>query len=135
MPQPKKDFSAKALRIPRKLKGKIGTAPKASIRTRADLSVYYTPGVGAVSSLLGKHPEKAREYTMKGNSVAIISDGSAVLGLGNIGPYGALPVMEGKAMIFKTFANIDAFPIVLDTQDTEKIITTIKHITPPFLCI
>ena len=132
MPQPKKDFSAKALRIHRKLKGKIGTAPKVSIRTRADLSVYYTPGVGAVSSLLGKHPEKAREYTMKGNSVAIISDGSAVLGLGNIGPYGALPVMEGKAMIFKTFANIDAFPIVLDTQDTEKIITTIEHIAPVF---
>jgi malate dehydrogenase (oxaloacetate-decarboxylating) len=96
------------------------------------LSVYYTPGVGFVSSFVAKHPAKAREYTWKGNTVAVVSDGSAVLGLGNIGPLGALPVMEGKAMLFKTLANVDAVPIVLATQDTEEIIQTVKAIAPGF---
>jgi malate dehydrogenase (oxaloacetate-decarboxylating) len=94
--------------------------------------VYYTPGVGAVSTYIAKHKDKLREYTMKGNTVAVVSDGSAVLGLGNIGPEGALPVMEGKCMLFKTMAGIDAFPIILDTQDTEEIIRTVKNIAPVF---
>jgi len=97
-----------------------------------DLSLVYTPGVAAVSSFLANHKEKTRDYTMKGNSVAVVSDGSAVLGLGNIGPEGALPVMEGKCVLFKKFANIDAVPIVLATQDIEEIITTVKAIAPGF---
>jgi len=92
----------------------------------------YTPGVGAVSVDIGKDKKLAREYTMKGNSVAVISDGSAILGLGNLGPEAALPVMEGKAILFKEFAGIDAFPICLATQDTEKIIETVKNIAPVF---
>ena len=92
----------------------------------------YTPGVAAVSSFLAKHPREARNYTLKGNTVAVISDGSAVLGLGNIGPMGAIPVMEGKCVIFKEMADIDAFPIVLDTQLPEEIIRTIKRIAPVF---
>ncbi len=113
-------------------KGKMEVRAKAPLKTREDLSLWYTPGVGKVASYLGEHPEQARDYTLKGNSVLVVSDGSAVLGLGNIGPMGALPVMEGKAMIFKEFANIDAYPIVLDTQDTQEIIDTIAHIAPGF---
>src|SRR5690606_18418829 len=99
------------------LHGKIGIVTKGPLATREDWSTMYTPGVGAVSRHLAKHPKDAREYTIKHNTVAVISDGSAVLGLGNIGPLGALPVMEGKAAIFKVMAGVDAFPIVLDTQD------------------
>jgi malate dehydrogenase (oxaloacetate-decarboxylating) len=113
-------------------KGKIEMRAKAPLRTRADLSLWYTPGVGKVASYLGVHPEEAREYTMKGNSVLVVSDGSAVLGLGNIGPMGALPVMEGKAMIFKEFAGIDAIPIVLNTQDPQEVVDTIANIAPGF---
>ena len=98
------DISKKAIAVHKKLGGKIEVTPKAQIKDKGALSIFYTPGVGAVSSLLGKHPLWAREYTIKRNSVAVVSDGSAVLGLGNIGPYGALPVMEGKAMLFKSFA-------------------------------
>ncbi len=126
------DYGKKALAVHKKLRGKIAVTPKAPVKSREDLSVYYTPGVGYVSSHVAKHPEEARTYTMKGNTVAVISDGSAVLGLGNIGPLGALPVMEGKAMLFKTLAGVDAFPIVLATQDTEEIIKTIKNIAPGF---
>ncbi|MEI8096619.1 MAG: NADP-dependent malic enzyme, partial [Candidatus Moraniibacteriota bacterium] len=125
-------FGKKALEVHKKLRGKIETKPKASVRNKGDLSVYYTPGVGAVSSYLAGHKDKVREYTMKGNTVAIVSDGSAVLGLGNIGPEGAMPVMEGKAMLFKALGGVDAFPIVLDTQDTEQIIQTVKNIAPVF---
>lgn len=128
----KKDYAKIALAIHKKLRGKIEIRPKAKVADKDDLSVYYTPGVGAVSTYVAKHKDKLREYTMKGNTVAVISDGSAVLGLGNIGPEGALPVMEGKCMLFKTMANIDAFPIVLDTQDTEEIIRTVKNIAPVF---
>src|SRR3989344_777503 len=95
-------YGKKALRIHKKLRGKIAVTPKATVKNREDLSVYYTPGVGFVSSFVAKNPRLARDYTWKGNSVAVVSDGSAVLGLGNIGPLGALPVMEGKAMLFKT---------------------------------
>jgi malate dehydrogenase (oxaloacetate-decarboxylating) len=112
--------------------GKIETATKVSLKKRKNIALAYTPGVGAVSTYLAQNPEKARDYTFKGNSVAVISDGSAVLGLGNIGPYGAYPVMEGKALIFKEFADIDAVPIVLATQDPEKIIETVLALAPTF---
>lgn len=128
----REDFGKQALLVHKKLRGKIAITPKASVKNKGDLSVYYTPGVGAVSSYLATHKEKMAEYTMKGNTVAVISDGSAVLGLGNIGPEGALPVMEGKAMLFKALSGIDAFPIVLATQDTEAIIATVKNIAPVF---
>ena len=114
------------------LHGKIGTSLKARLETTDDLSLYYTPGVAAVSSHLAEHPEEARTYTARGNTVAVVSDGSAVLGLGNIGPFGAMPVMEGKAAIFKAFAGIDAIPIVLATQDTEAVIATVTAIAPSF---
>ncbi len=125
-------INSQSIKIHKKLKGKIEIKSKAPLKTKKDLSIFYTPGVGAVSSYLAKHKKESRGMTIKNNSVAIVSDGSAVLGLGNIGPEGAIPVMEGKAMIFKEFANIDAFPIVLNTQDPEEIIKTVKYIEPVF---
>lgn len=126
------NFGERSLKLHKKLKGKIETTLKHDIKTRDDLSLLYTPGVGAVSSHLGKNPQEANLYTIKSNSIAVVSDGSAVLGLGNIGPEGALPVMEGKAAIFKKFADIDAWPIVLKTQDPKEIINTIVNISPAF---
>lgn len=126
------DVKAEALKIHRKLKGKIETKVKGKITSMADLSLYYTPGVGAVSSYIAEHKSEVGEFTIKNNTVAVISDGSAVLGLGGVGPEAALPVMEGKAMLFKAFGGINAFPIVLDTQDTEEIIRTVKNIAPVF---
>jgi malate dehydrogenase (oxaloacetate-decarboxylating) len=114
------------------LGGKIGVESKVPLRTRDDLSMAYTPGVGRVSLALAAHPEDVAKLTIKGNSVAVVTDGSAVLGLGNIGPGAALPVMEGKAALFKRFANIDAWPICLDTQDTDEIVATVRHISPGF---
>lgn len=128
----KSDTAKKALALHKKLGGKLRIVPAAPVRNRADLSLVYTPGVAAVSSLVASDPKKAREYTMKGRTVAVISDGSAVLGLGNIGALGALPVMEGKAALFKTFADIDAVPIVLDTQDPDEIVETVIRIAPAF---
>ncbi len=128
----KGDVTKKAIALHKKLGGKIRTIPAAPVRNRADLSLVYTPGVAAVSLLVADQPEKAREYTIKGRMIAVISDGSAVLGLGNIGPLGALPVMEGKCALFKTFADVDAFPIVLDTQDADQIIETVLRIAPGF---
>jgi len=128
----KKDFNKMALALHKKLKGKLEVVSKGSLKTRDDWSTMYTPGVGAVSLHLAKHPKDAREYTIKRNTVAVVSDGSAVLGLGNLGPLGALPVMEGKCAIFKEMANVDAFPIVLDTQDPEEIIRVVKAIAPTF---
>jgi malate dehydrogenase (oxaloacetate-decarboxylating) len=128
----KKDYGKLALARHKKLRGKLEVVSKAKLLNRDDWSTFYTPGVAAVSSYLAKHPSEAREYTIKRNTVAVVSDGSAVLGLGNIGPLGALPVMEGKCVIFKEMAGIDAFPIVLDTQDTEEIIKTVKYIAPVF---
>ena len=122
----------KALALHKKLRGKIRIEPAAPVRNRAELALVYTPGVAAVSSYVAKNKEKAREYTIKGRMVAVISDGSAVLGLGNIGPLGALPVMEGKCALFKTFADVDAVPIVLDTQDADKIVETVLAIAPAF---
>ncbi len=128
----KKDFNKMALELHKKLKGKLEVVSKGSLKTRDDWSTMYTPGVGAVSLHLSKKPQDAREYTIKRNTVAVVSDGSAVLGLGNLGPLGALPVMEGKCAIFKEMANVDAFPIVLDTQDPEEIIKVVKAIAPGF---
>lgn len=126
------DIFEEALQAHKKLKGKISVTPKVDLQTKKDLSLYYSPGVGAVSSLLAEHPEQAREYTALNNTVAVISDGTSVLGLGNIGPIGALPVMEGKAILFKKFGGIDAFPIVLNTQEPNEIIETIINIAPSF---
>lgn len=128
----KKDVSKQALALHKKLGGKIRIESATKVRNRADLALVYTPGVAAVSNYVAEHPEKAREYTMKGRTVAVISDGSAVLGLGNIGALGALPVMEGKAALFKTFAGVDAVPIVLDTQDADEIVETVIRIAPAF---
>ncbi len=116
----------------RKVGGRIGTRANVRIKNKKDLALFYTPSVGTVSTYLSVHPEKARELSIKKNTVAVISDGSAVLGLGNIGPYGALPVMEGKALIFKEFADVDAVPIVLATQDPDEIVNTILAIAPAF---
>jgi malate dehydrogenase (oxaloacetate-decarboxylating) len=114
------------------LGGKISVELKAALKTAEDLSVYYTPGVASVSDHIAKHPEQARDYTWLNNSVAVISDGSAVLGLGNIGPQASLPVMEGKCMIFKEFAGIDAVPIVLDVHSPDEIVQAVKAIAPSF---
>ena len=122
----------RALESHRKLAGKIEVKSKVTLKSAEDLSIFYTPGVGAVSSYLASHKNEMRDFTIKKNTVAIISDGSAVLGLGNIGPEGALPVMEGKAMLFRELAGVDAFPIVLSTQNVEEIIQTVKNIAPVF---
>ncbi|MDQ1739609.1 MAG: hypothetical protein QOE53_1261, partial [Pseudonocardiales bacterium] len=114
------------------LGGKISVQSKVPLRTRDDLSMAYTPGVGRVSLALAAHPEDVSKLTIKGNTVAVVTDGSAVLGLGNIGPGAALPVMEGKAALFKRFADIDAWPICLDTQDPDKIVEVVRLIAPGF---
>ena len=128
----KKDLRAAAIKLHKKLGGKIRIQGVMPVKSRADLSLIYTPGAAAVSSLLAKNKQLAPHYTIKGKMIAVISDGSAVLGLGNIGPYGALPVMEGKCALFKTFAGVDAFPITLDTQDPDEIIETIVRLAPVF---
>lgn len=112
--------------------GKISMRNKMPLKSQSELAMAYTPGVGRICTAIAEDPSKVYDYTIKQNMVAIVSDGSAVLGLGNLGAAGALPVMEGKAMLFKEFAGIDAFPICLDTQDTEQIIQTVKNIAPVF---
>ena len=124
------DYAKKAIKKHAELKGKISVELKDNLEDKDKLSTYYTPGVGAVCSEIAKYPEKARDYTWINNTVAVISDGSAVLGLGNIGPQASLPVMEGKCMLFKHFAGINAIPIVLDVHDSEQIINTVKAIAP-----
>jgi len=114
------------------LGGKISVESRVPLKTRDDLSMAYTPGVGRVSLALAAHPEDVPKLTIKGNSVAVVTDGSAVLGLGNLGPGAALPVMEGKAALFKRFADIDAFPICLDTQDVDEIVRVVCAISPVF---
>jgi len=128
----KKDYNKMALDSHKKMKGKLEIKSKGALKTKDDWSTMYTPGVGAVSAHLAKKPKDAREYTIKRNSVAVVSDGSAVLGLGNIGAVASLPVMEGKCAIFKAMANVDAWPIVLDTQDEDEIVETVKRIAPGF---
>lgn len=126
------DYGKRALRAHKDLGGKIGINLKDDLASREKLSLYYTPGVAAVSAYGAAHPEETRDYTWLNNTVAVISDGSAVLGLGNIGPYGALPVMEGKSMLFKHFADIDAVPIVLDVHSADAIVAAVKAIAPSF---
>ncbi len=128
----KMDVNKQAITAHKKMHGKIAIALKDKLDTREKLSIYYTPGVAAVSKLIAGKPELAREYTWLKNNVAIISDGSAVLGLGDIGPYGALPVMEGKAALFKHFANIDGVPIVLDVHTADEIVEAVLAIAPSF---
>jgi len=120
------------LQLHEHLQGKIGVHSKMEVSSKADLSLVYSPGVAEPCLKIAENKEDVWKYTMKANTVAIVTDGSAVLGLGNIGPEAALPVMEGKAMLFKQFAGIDAFPICLDTQDTEEIIATVQRIAPGF---
>lgn len=122
----------KALLLHEEWKGKISTTSKCPVKSREDLSLAYTPGVAEPCKMIAADKEAAYKYTIKSNTVAVVSDGSAVLGLGNIGPYAAMPVMEGKAVLFKEFGGINAFPICLDTQDTEEIIKTVVNIAPAF---
>ena len=122
----------KALKLHADLVGKISTEAKCKIKTREDLSIAYTPGVAKPCVEIANNPEDVYKYTMKANTVAVVSDGSAVLGLGNIGPYAAMPVMEGKAVLFKEFGDVNAIPICLDTQDTQEIIDTVVRIAPGF---
>ncbi len=121
-----------ALEQHKKLRGKIEIKLKDQLDQPEKLKIYYTPGVGGVSSYVAQHPEEIRDYTWLNNSLAVISDGSAVLGLGNLGPLGALPVMEGKCMLFKQFAGIDAVPIVLDVHSADEIVAAVKAIAPSF---
>lgn len=124
--------SEKALKLHEEWNGKIETVSKAAVKSREDLALAYTPGVAEPCKVIAENPEVAYTYTIKSNTVAVVSDGSAVLGLGNIGPLAAMPVMEGKAVLFKEFGGINAFPICLDTQDTEEIIETVVRIAPAF---
>ena len=122
----------KALELHEKWNGKLTTESKCTIDTREDLALAYTPGVAEPCKVIAKDHEEAYKYTIKSNTIAVVSDGSAVLGLGNIGSLAAMPVMEGKAVLFKSFAGVNAFPICLDTQDTEEIIKTVVNIAPAF---
>jgi malate dehydrogenase (oxaloacetate-decarboxylating) len=121
-----------SLAVHRRLGGVLEVASKVRLQTIHDLSIAYTPGVAEPCRKIIEDPELVYLYTLKRNTIAVVTDGSAVLGLGNIGPYAALPVMEGKAIIFKEFAGIDAFPVCLDTQETEEVIKTVKHLAPAF---
>ena len=126
------DYNKESIDLHKKHHGKIELAVKVPMNDRDDLSRAYTPGIAEISREIRNDPSLAREYTLKRNTVAIVSDGSAILGLGNLGALAAIPVMEGKAAILKSFANVDAFPICLDTQDTEEIIKAVKQIAPVF---
>ena len=126
------DYNKAALKMHEENKGKIGVVSKVQVKTRDDLSTAYTPGVAEPCRKIRDDKKEVYRYTAKGNLVAVVSDGTAVLGLGDIGPEAAMPVMEGKSILFKEFAGIDAFPICLDTKDTEEIIETVKRIAPVF---
>lgn len=126
------DIYQRSLEFHKKNHGKIETVSKVKLNSREVLALAYTPGVAEVCREIYKNPSLAREYTLKNNTIAIVSDGSAILGLGNLGALASIPVMEGKAAIFKEFAGVDAFPICLDTQDTEEIIKAVKQIAPVF---
>ena len=126
------DYYQESLKMHEKHQGKIEVVSKVPMKTKDDLSLAYTPGVAEPCREIYKNPEDVYKYTNKGNMVAVVTDGSAVLGLGNIGGATGMPVMEGKVILFKEFANVDAFPICLDTQDTEEIIKTVQAIAPTF---
>ena len=126
------DQKEKAIRLHREWNGKLVTTSKAPVKDREALAIAYTPGVAEPCKIIAEHPEEVYNYTIKANTVAVVSDGSAVLGLGNIGALAAMPVMEGKCVLFKEFGDVNAVPICLDTQDTEEIIQTVKNIAPCF---
>ncbi len=126
------DQKEKAIRLHREWNGKLVTTSKAPVKDREALAIAYTPGVAEPCKIIAEHPEEVYNYTIKANTVAVVSDGSAVLGLGNIGAYAAMPVMEGKCVLFKEFGDVNAVPICLDTQNTEEIIQTVKNIAPCF---
>ena len=125
-------LNEQALELHKQWQGKVETISKSPVKSRQDLSLAYTPGVAEPCKVIAQDKEAAYQYTIKANTVAVVSDGSAVLGLGNIGPYAAMPVMEGKAVLFKEFGNVNAVPICLDTQDTEEIIKTVTYLAPGF---
>lgn len=126
------DYFKASLELHRKFKGKIAIHSKMPVRSKDDLATVYSPGVAEPCRAIAADPEAAYEYTIKGNTVAVVTDGTAVLGLGDIGPLAAIPVMEGKAMLFKKFAGIDAFPICLDTTNVDEIVETVRRIAPVF---
>ena len=125
-------YNTDAVTLHKKWNGKIETTPKCRVNSREDLAIAYTPGVAEPCKIIAENKDEVYNYTIKSNTIAVVSDGSAVLGLGNIGPEAAMPVMEGKAVLFKEFGNVNAFPICLDTQDTEEIIKTVINIAPAF---
>ena len=125
-------IAQRSLELHAQWRGKVETTPKMDLKTREDLALAYTPGVAEPCKVIAADPEKAYEYTIKRNTVAVVTDGSAVLGLGNIGPLAAMPVMEGKAVLFKEFGGVDAFPICLDTQDVDEIVETVIRLAPTF---
>ena len=126
------DIAQESLRLHEQWQGKLETVPKMRIETREDLALAYTPGVAEPCRKIAENPSDAYKYTMKANTVAVVSDGSAVLGLGNIGPAAAMPVMEGKCALFKTFGGVNAVPLCLDTQDVDEIVETVKRLAPSF---
>ena len=126
------DIAQESLRLHEQWQGKLETVPKMRIETREDLALAYTPGVAEPCRKIAENPSDAYKYTMKANTVAVVSDGSAVLGLGNIGPAAAMPVMEGKCALFKTFGGVNAVPLCLDTQDVDEIVETVKRLAPTF---
>ena len=126
------DIAQESLRLHEEWQGKLDTVPKMEIKTREDLALAYTPGVAEPCKKIAADPALAYTYTQKANTIAVVSDGSAVLGLGNIGPLAAMPVMEGKCALFKAFGNVNAVPICLDTQDVDKIVETVKRLAPAF---
>ena len=126
------DYAQRALELHKKRNGKLDTIPKCPVKTREDLALAYTPGVAEPCKVIAKHPEDAYVYTQKANTIAVVSDGSAVLGLGNIGPLAAMPVMEGKCVLFKEFGGVNAVPICLDTQDTDEIVKAVQQLAPSF---
>ena len=126
------NMDKESLELHEKNRGKIEVKSKIKLENRETLSLAYTPGVAAVSKAIHSNNSDVWKYTIRQNTIAVVTDGSAVLGLGNIGPEAALPIMEGKCVLFKELANVDAFPICLDTQDTEEIIKTIKYLAPVF---
>ena len=126
------DVYEKSLQLHEQWAGKLSTEPKCPVKSREDLSLAYTPGVAEPCRRIADNPADVYKYTQKGNTVAVVSDGSAVLGLGNIGAAAAMPVMEGKAVLFKSFGDVNAVPICLDTQDTDEIVETVIRIAPAF---
>ncbi|HCX04616.1 MAG TPA: NAD-dependent malic enzyme, partial [Clostridiales bacterium] len=126
------NYSEESLKVHEKLKGKIEVVSKVEVKNRDDLSIAYTPGVAEPCRKINENKEDVYKYTSKGNLVAVVTDGSAVLGLGDIGPEAAMPVMEGKSVLFKEFAGVDAFPICLNTNDVDEIVETVKRLSPTF---